>query len=179
MFPGLCGSARWCNRGLSGRGGSCDVTPPPHPPQSISLTTQPLRRVGPQQIECFGCSSLIASLSPPLIHFYFQPSSPFSHTFLPPSLPPYQFHSPFFPSSHSHPRSLYTWGSCSFIANWTFHSERNNYSLERKGTAVECWYDTQCHLATQELPAHPTQSEAEGRGAGREGVREGQGWWGL
>lgn len=26
-----------------------------------------------------------------------------------------------------------TWGSCSFIANWTFHSEKNNYSLEGRG----------------------------------------------
>lgn len=89
-----------------------------------------------------------------------------------------------FPSSRSHPHSPYTWGSCSFIANWTFHSERNNYSLERKGTAVECWYDTQCHLATQELPAHPAQREgrergADGTGRGRDWVRERQGWGGL
>lgn len=86
-----------------------------------------------------------------------------------PSLPPYHFRPPSLPSPHSYPHSLYTWGSCSFIANWTFHSERNNYSLERKGTAVECWYDTQCHLATQELTAHPAQREGWGCVDGREG----------
>ncbi len=54
------------------------------------------------------------------------------------------------------PPSLCTCGSCSFIANWTFHSERNNYSQEKKGTAMECWYDMQCHLATQDWRSEHT-----------------------
>lgn len=152
------------------------------PPHTQKLSSE--NSLSSTQREHFGLSSLthnffslppsLPLLSHPLILFHSEPLSPFSPTFLPLSLPPYHFHSPSFPSSRSHPHSLYTWGSCSFIANWTFHSERNNYSLERKGTAVECWYDTQCHLATQELPAHPAQKERGGR-MGRERVREREG----
>lgn len=154
MFPGLCVSARWCNLGPGDEGA---VTSPPPPnlwEQSVHSTDRMFWLLLPHCLPVSPSHSfLLPAFIPFLPHF-------------PPSLPPYQFHSPFFPSSHSHPHSLYTWGSCSFIANWTFHSERNNYSLERKGTAVECWYDTQCHLATQELPAHPTHREAEGTGQG-------------
>ncbi len=60
------------------------------------------------------------------------------------------------------PPSLCTCGSCSFIANWTFHSERNNYSQEKRGLPWNA--DMTCNvtlpLKIEEVNTLPSQSPA-------------------
>lgn len=91
--------------------------------------------------------------------------------------------SPFFPFLHqayqflslltcSHPCCPYTWGSCSFIANWTFHSERNNYSPERKrGLPWNADMTRNVTLPFTSLQHNQTQ-EWHRRGQGAGGVME-------
>lgn len=107
---------------------------------------------------------------------------PLSPPLFSPCLPPYEFHSSSFLSSHSHPHSLYTWGSCSFIANWTFHSERNNYSLERKGDCrgMLIWHTmSPCHSGAACTASSEREREermggtggGSASGKGEEGIR--------
>lgn len=68
--------------------------------------------------------------------------------------------------------SLCTRSSCSFIANWTFHSERNNYSQEKGGLPRNA--DMTCNvtlpLKTQGANAPPAQSLEKNRTRKRENI---------
>ncbi len=72
------------------------------------------------------------------------------------------------------PPSLCTCGSCSFIANWTFHSEKNNYSQEKRGLPWNA--DMTCNvtlpLKIEEVNTLPSQSPARNTEWKRE--REGE-----